>query len=93
MFKRMFGLKKIWFQKKSFGFKIFNQKTFVPRTYVAWTYVSEEIVLIVCFSNLSLCNKLISLDLGLRLITKMGLDTTIHPPQTFRAPLGMIVGG
>ena len=40
--------------------------------------------------------KLISLDLSLRLITKMGCDTThthytpthYHPPQTFRRDLG-----
>ena len=48
--------------------------------------------------------ELISLDLGLRLITKMGLDTTTiyvaaapiyvaaAPPQTFR-PLPGILGG
>ena len=35
--------------------------------------------------------ELISLGLGLRLITKMGLDTH-HPPQTFR-PLTGLLGG
>ena len=35
----------------------------------------------------------VQLDPGLKLDTKMGLHTTHHPSQTFRALLGMVGGG
>ena len=35
----------------------------------------------------------VQLDLGLKLDTTIGLYTTHHPPQTFRALLGMVGGG